>query len=327
MTPRVGPDWMTFAVALLVSAVLSLPILTLLRRWKSRQTVSEFAPQTHQAKQGTPTMGGLIILAGAAAAMVFCIIQQGIEHEKDLAVCLSLLVLFGLIGFLDDFVIPRMAKGKRGLGWKQKLALQFIAVFLTTLIGDGIGFRSEVGSNWVTFVGLVLFVLFFSNAYNFADGLDGLAAGLGLALFLPFGLLGFSQAGWAFVGAFIPFYWLNQHPAKVFMGDVGALPIGAVLGLLVYDGVLTSALPQGSMWIWLFGFLLLSLMMAAELLPVPLQILSVKLFHKKLFPYTPIHHAFERAGWKETRVTAMFVGAQALLSACFIIIILLVRRS
>ena len=188
---------------------------------------------------------------------------------------------------------------------------------------------------------LVFLVLFYSNAYNFSDGLDGLAGGL-LVTFCAglFGIGVWNGVGIApllllllLVGAVIPFLFLNAPPAKIFMGDVGSLPIGAVLGLIVSvfavpslmvgppAGQAATALSTAGLpTVWL-ALTVASLMMIAELVPVPLQIASVKLRKKKLFPYTPIHHAFEKAGWPESRVVWTFVLCQLLFSALAVTVV------
>ncbi len=295
-----------FWTSLAVSGLLAGPILQTLLRLNSRQTVSEYAPEGHQKKQGTPTMGGLIIVAGALAAMA-------ISGYRDFA-ALTLLVGFALIGFVDDFVVPRVYVGKRGLGWKQKIMMQFAVALGAALLTRGN--LAQVG--WIFFA-----VLFYSNAYNFADGIDGLAGtillGLGGGL-LALGLLGEARTATlvplaALLGGVVPFLFLNAPPAKVFMGDVGSMPIGAVLGYVVARFAL--GLSSGGAWTGpvLLPLLVISLVMAVELIPVPLQILSVKLRKKRIFPYTPIHGAFEKAGWPETRVMFMFALAQFVLAA------------
>ncbi|HWA82486.1 MAG TPA: hypothetical protein VG820_03570 [Fimbriimonadaceae bacterium] len=339
--------WLAFAA----SGIAAYPIWQLLIRWKSRQTISQYAPEGHQAKQGTPTMGGLIIAVGALFAyLALGGGLAGIRNDLPVprlpnfgAIAAFLFAAFALIGFVDDFVVPRLMKGKRGLGWKQKILMQ--------LVFAGVAAFAFTGWKWHLFVAVAVFlILFFSNAYNFADGLDGLAGTILLGLAGGFAVLGWFS-GNAYLAmlmaplcaAAIPFLYLNAPPAKVFMGDVGSLPIGAVLGLaasaLIYSpslyGTPSNGFEQsGTMLVatkgmpgHLNGWMLLivtvsSLVMVAELVPVPLQILSVKLFKRKLFPYTPIHHAFEKAGWKETRVVGMFALTQLVISAISITILL-----
>jgi phospho-N-acetylmuramoyl-pentapeptide-transferase len=176
-------------------------------------------------------------------------------------------------------------------------------------------------------------ILFYANAYNFADGLDGLAGTLLLSLAAGLTIMACTTGAdvtSAYVatmlfGAVLPFLFLNAPPAKVFMGDVGSLPIGALLGAVACSLTLNSTpdTPLVSDWRMLAALVVISVMMFVELVPVPLQIFWVKCFKKRLFPYTPIHHAFERAGWPETRVVSMFALAQLLLAALAVSILFL----
>lgn len=303
-----------FLVALAVSGVLAWPIYRLLLAVKSRQTVSQFLGEGHQAKQGTPTMGGLIVLVGLLGGLA------AVAWEAPLLV---LMLGFGAIGFLDDFVVPRILKGKRGLGWIPKLGLEFlVAVAFLLLPGMGMSFGDKCL--------FAFLVLFGANAYNFADGLDGLAGGLLIILatamwFLVWGG-GTGLVFPALVGATIPFLFLNAPPAKVFMGDVGSLPIGALLGAsaaAIWSGVgvhSNGADPFTNR----LAVLVLGLVLLAELVPVPLQILSVKLRKgKRLFPRTPIHHTFEFWGWPESKITWTFLLVQVVCAGCAISIVAL----
>jgi phospho-N-acetylmuramoyl-pentapeptide-transferase len=329
-----GSFWIAFGVA----ALLAYPIYRLLLRTKSRQIIDPYAPEKHMAKQGTPTMGGLIIVLGFCAATGFALTRALPEVQGDLL--LAAITLFGgfaLIGFLDDFIVPRLIAGKRGLGWKQKILLEILFAVVAA------GMLFDFVATWE--LGLTVFViLFFANAFNFVDGLDGLAGSvlLGLAA----GLAGISHLissdprtlilVAALSGAVIPFLFLNAPPAKVFMGDVGSLPIGAVLGLLTAFLFLSAG---GEGWtyytpyssLYLAGaspanvaaaLIVLSFLMVAELVPVPMQVAYYKLTKKRLFPMTPIHHAFEKKGWPETRVVWAFALFQLLLSALAVSIIL-----
>lgn len=304
-------------VALAVSGVLALPILKLLIRLKSRQTISAFVPE-HAAKQGTPTMGGIIIVAGFVAACVFLAIAVPDARSKTVST-LILFLGFAVVGFVDDFVIPRMMPGKRGLGWTQKLVMEIVVATASAWI-----FLEQPTT--MSIVVTVLIILFFSNGYNFADGLDWLAGTVLLAL-LPGFMFIFGSGNWilttycfALAAAALPFMALNRPPARVFMGDVGALAIGAVLGLLAslppVNLLQTSGSGDSDAIKRLFlgnslAVLFLSVIMFAEIVPVPLQILSVKLRKgKRIFPKTPIHHAFQVAGWTEQRIVCLFAAIQ-----------------
>lgn len=291
-------------VSLLSSSAAAPIVYRALLAAKSRQTVSQHLPE-HAAKQGTPTMGGLIVLIGLAAGM-------SATWQPVMLPALVIVGVFALVGFLDDFLVPRLWPGTRGLGWAQKLILQ--------LLGTVIPLATWQSLDLVPLAIATFLILFFSNAYNFADGLDSLAGGFGLIWAL--GMIAISGAAFSQVAGqdalnailaslaagFIPFLWLNAPPARVFMGDVGALPIGALMGWCVSlpwlaEEFVWHASPATTIAVGLavFGILLV------ELVPVPLQILSVKLRKKRLFAFkTPIHHGLQDAGWPETQIAWRF---------------------
>lgn len=289
--------WISFGTA----AILAYPIFRMLLAAKSRQTIDPFAPESHRKKQGTPTMGGLIVLAG--------LIPSLIKFQTDFALLL-LLVCYMLIGFADDFVVPRLMSGKRGLGWKQKIVLQLIFALLALWMVP------EFAGSWQAFALGAFLILFFSNAYNLSDGLDGLAGGLlaviaaYLAFFSPYSVIGFAT-----LGALIPFLFLNAPPARVFMGDVGSLPLGAILGLIFAKMIWLQELGTREYWIQVACIVAVSMVLIIELVLVPIQVAWYKRTKKRLFPATPIHHGFEKMGWPETRIVWTFILAQVLCCA------------
>jgi phospho-N-acetylmuramoyl-pentapeptide-transferase len=303
-----------FWYGLVLSCVLAFPIFKLLLRMNSIQKVSEFAPATHQAKQGTPTMGGLIfaipviLLSPLLMWFGYDTVTDNSDRYTQSALnpqiaLITLFALFAGIGFVDDYVVPKLMVGKRGLGWKQKLGMQFVVALCYSLVLKHTGWQCAVD---------VMVILAVANAYNFADGLDGLASSIGLLLIPGLIFLNVAVRRYEFTdcllmvsGAMLPFAFLNAPKAKVFMGDVGSLAFGALAGA-------SFAIPIDSQpnLQTLIAAKLLALVLLAELLPVPLQIFWVKVFKKRLFPFTPIHHAFEKAGWPETRVVAMFALIQ-----------------
>ena len=316
-----------FWIALGSAALFAMPVYRTLLSLKSRQIVSEFVPE-HAKKQGTPTMGGLIIVIGFLIACG-CLQLTEMVSGPLLPAAMLLCAGFAFIGFLDDFIVPRLIEGKRGLGWKQKLLLELLITGATVYwLRHGHG-DFKIGAFVAVFV-----ILFFSNAYNFVDGMDGLAGTILVLLAGGLVALGFIEMRQdvlmvlciALIGAVIPFLVLNAPPAKVFMGDVGSLPIGAVLGLVVNEmmrpgvqklpssmGGALSVMPAHPLTTVLQNSLplvVISFVMIAELVPVPLQIASVKLRKKRIFPKTPIHHAFESAGWPESRVVWLFCLVQ-----------------
>lgn len=294
-------------VALAAASVAAPFVYTALKRIGASQVISQHLPE-HAAKQGTPNMGGLIMLIGVAAATLATLGSGSLP-------ILILLAGFGAIGFLDDHLIPRMRQGSRGLGWRQKLVLQ-VLVSVGCLLASG-------RTTPALLIGGTVLILFFVNAYNFADGLDTLAGGL--AILLAAGFIGLAALAGpdalaltvvpalaALALACVPFLFLNAPPAKIFMGDVGALPIGGLFGWVCLELLASSATPSMLVApITLVGFV-----MILELVPVPLQIASVKLRGSRLFPFkTPIHHGLQSAGWPETRIVWTFHLAQFLACA------------
>jgi phospho-N-acetylmuramoyl-pentapeptide-transferase len=322
----------SFVVALIASGIVAYPLYRLLLAVKSRQIVSQYLPE-HQKKQGTPTMGGLIVLTGVAP----CIWM--FEPTDMKGATLALLMGFALVGFLDDFLVPKLWPGKRGLGWIPKLLLQFLSVGVSYFVAVKYGLREitplSIAIPYYTFVSAI--TVFYANAFNFTDGLDGLAGFVGLALIaglLAVGIVNESlpELGnvlGALFGGLLVFLVLNRHPAKLFMGDVGSLPIGALLGMIAFELMpfariharyadeFASDASWGIVWngYQLAAFLLISGVMLLELVPVPLQILSVKLRKKRLFSMTPVHHALESKGWRETKIVWAFTFAQLGLSS------------
>lgn len=307
--------WIAMGVSLLVSGLGAPLIFALLKRIKSRQTISEHVGE-HAEKQGTPTMGGFIMLAGLGAGVIA-------TWQPEFLPIAVLIIAYALVGFLDDFLIPRMIEGSRGLHWAPKLGLEIGAVAVAVAM-SGEADPLKIGA-------AVFLVLFWSNAFNFSDGMDGLAGGLGFVLCFGFVFLGsqfvhygeryqfsFVEGADRYMGvidvalvalavSFLPFLLLNAHPAKLFMGDVGSLPIGALFGWASFTFL--SAAPS---WLTLVVVMVLGLVMLVEIVPPPLQILSAKLRKgKRLFPFaTPVHHGMQQAGVPETRVVAIFVISQ-----------------
>ncbi len=297
------------ATAFLAASIASLlagpTLIRLLARLKVRQTISEDVPERHRAKQGTPTMGGFIIFLGAAVGLA----AAWIGHPRVTAVILLTLGML-LLGFLDDFLIAVRGKSL-GLKARQKLLGQFIIAGLfiwwvyanrtpaATVLHFGREGMWDLG--WAYYPLAVLAIVWMSNAFNLADGLDGLVGGLSLILSLALGLLvivsaegGLSVLSWAIAGGCLGFLWYNSNPAKVFMGDTGSLALGAATA-----GTAVAAKVE-------LLYLVLALVFVVEGLSVMLQVASFKLTGKRIFRMTPIHHHFELAGWAEQRIVVRF---------------------
>ena len=289
--------------------------ISILAGMKLRQTISEDAPQRHQGKQGTPMMGGLIILLGTAIGVA----AGWVSDPRAKAVILMTLA-FGGIGFLDDIMIATRGKNL-GLKARQKLAAQFIlAILFVVWISASRTFPTslflwnyntiDIGPFYYIFA--VLLIVGMSNAVNLTDGLDGLAGGLTTIVGITLGMvvLGARGAGsslvvlsWALAGGCLGFLWYNTNPARVFMGDTGSLAIGAALA-----GIAIAA--QKEVFILLIGAIFV-----IEALSVIIQVISFKTTGKRVFKMTPIHHHFELSGWAEQKIVVRFWILQVLISA------------
>lgn len=288
--------WVTVLVALAAASVAAPIVFTLMKRIGSRQTVSEHVPE-HAQKQGTPTMGGIIILVGLFAGLV-----------GAPASMLVLLFGFALVGLLDDFLVPRWMPGKRGMGWLPKLGLQCGTAGIAAWLG---------GYTGVALVLATVFLLFAANAYNFLDGLDWLAGIVGLVLALGLVALGYFKGlqtvtvtMLVLCVSYVPFLVLNKPPAKIFMGDVGSLPVGGLIG---WSALSLGYRPGEPLALTMVAAIAVAMVVfVVEIVPVPLQIASAKLRNgRRLFPFrTPVHHAFQHAGWPEPKVVALFAGVQ-----------------
>ena len=304
-------------IAFAISAILCPVVIPFLHRLKFGQQVREDGPQAHLKKQGTPTMGGLVILTSIVITSLFYMK----DYPKVIPV-LFMTVGFGIVGFLDDY-IKIVMKRSEGLNPKQKLAGQFV---ITGIFAYYLMTSDEVGTSLlVPFTGGfdgglylslgILFVpfLFFvvlgtDNGVNFTDGLDGLCTSVTIlvATFMTIVALGeesgISPITGAVVGSLLGFLLFNVYPAKVFMGDTGSLALGGFVAASAF-------MMQMPLFIPIIGPIYL-----AEVLSVILQVSYFKATHgKRIFKMAPIHHHFELCGWSETRVVAVFSITTAIL--------------
>lgn len=282
--------------------------IPLLHRLKFGQVVREEGPAAHKAKTGTPTMGGLLILAGICVAAL-------VIHTTAPAVWLMLFVTLacGALGFVDDY-IKVVLKRNLGLRAKEKLLGQIlIAALFSWIITRYLGRGTELwipGLNATWDLGFLFHVLVFfiivgtTNAVNLTDGLDGLAAGTTAVAAVIYAAVSWvlgqpDVAGFFTVvaGAALGFLVFNRHPARIFMGDTGSLALG---GALAAGAVLTGTellLP------------VIGAVFVAEAMSVILQVASFKTTGRRIFRMSPLHHHFELGGWPETRVVRMFWAA------------------
>lgn len=306
--------------ALAVALAIGSPIIHSLRRLKVRQVISTDAPQQHQAKSGTTSAGGVIIIAAGAAGAL----AVGPRTPELLAV-LVVTLAFSAIGLLDDLLI--VARGKSlGLKAHQKLALQALVGVAFVWWWDGNGPGAAGTSAALAAVFHLLLLVGMSNAVNLTDGLDGLASGVAVPLFLLFGFIasfgaaldrlgltgnhGLAAYSMAMAGACLGFLWFNAHPAAVFMGDTGSLGLGGGMAALAI--MLHAELP----------LLLAAGVYLAEAASVVIQVASFKTTGRRVFRMSPLHHHFELAGWPETRIVIRFWIVSASLSALTLYLLL-----
>ena len=300
-------------IGFLLSTAFGLIAIPLLKKIKAGQRINVYV-ENHQRKSGTPTMGGLIFIIPTIITTIFLLLTNKIEFSVNLLIVMFVFISYGLIGFLDDYISIKQNQNK-GLSQFQKLLLQFIVALIFYIL-----YRKYTDANSVLEVTLLniewkldwfygVFILFLlvgsSNAVNLTDGLDGLAGGLSAISFLAFGLIswgsywieGYQDMGifcFILVGSIMGFLVYNTNPAKVFMGDTGSLTLGATLATLaILTGHEISLAVIGGIFV-------------IETLSVIIQITSVVLFKKKIFLMTPIHHHFERLGWREGDIVKLF---------------------
>ncbi len=307
-------------VSFFVTLLLGKLLIPYLRKMKFGQKILEIGPKWHMGKQGTPTMGGIMFILGAAAATLAFGVFAIRDGEWGHIIVLLFALSFGIIGFIDDYAKIKKKKNQ-GLTAMQKLLLQLIAsaVFLSILrvIGDLTPnlyipfFNVSIELPWAFYLAIMLVAIVGTvNAVNLTDGVDGLATCVTLPVMLVFSIIGaymgFVSAGIfssALLGGLVAFLVYNRNPAKVFMGDTGSLFLGgAVCGMaFAFDMPLI--------------LILVGIVYLVEALSVILQVGYFKLTHgKRLFKMSPIHHHFEMCGWNENRICAIFMLVSAVFS-------------
>ncbi len=317
--------------ALVIGLVLG-PVLVPALKWlKFGQTIRTDGPSRHLQKAGTPTMGGIIFII---AFVVSCLIWG--FYSKELFIVMGAVLAFGLVGFLDDFIKVAL---KRSLGLKarEKLVGQFFFAFLfvylvcqvlgrgTDIIIPGLDYRLELG--WFYYALISVCVVFLVNAVNLTDGLDGLCSGISFLVFLGYMIicllaiqnppvadmhyLDMAIAAGALAGGCLSFLAVNHYPAKVFMGDVGSLALGggaAIFMIMTKTEVIS---------------VFINLIFIVEALSVTLQVISFRLFGKRIFLMSPLHHHYEMKGWSETRIVYTFYLVAGLGILCGLLFTLL----
>lgn len=319
------PVWARIVLALAVAGgvvALAGPRATrLLAVWGQRQHIRDDAPARHRGKTGTPTMGGLLLLGGIAAASVLA----GGSHPSVVLV-LAAMLAFGAIGLWDDLLAVRRGRNL-GLRARERLALQGLAGLglggLALRLGGGetavwlpgLG-AVDLGAGYPVFAGLLL--VGFANAVNLTDGLDGLAAQLAAVAAVGLAVVAFAGGrvltgivAVAVAGACVGFLRQNAHPARLFMGDVGSNALGAGLAALALAAGAEAAL-------FLIGGVFI-----VEAASVMLQVAYFKATGgRRLFRMSPLHHHFELSGWAEPAIVQRFTWAGVVCGAVGVLVML-----
>ena len=313
------------AMALLLGFILAIItgviLIPILKRFHIGQYVSHYIGERHLKKEGTPTIGGLIFIIPTIVALILLYFNDSIEISYNLIILVFVFLAYALLGFIDDYLKIKYHNNK-GLSVVAKLLIQmvialvFFYIFMSNggesdLVISSLGITIPLG--W-TFGLFILFLLVgTSNAVNITDGLDGLAGGLSAIAFFAFGLISWN-AGWMegyqevaifcfiLAGALMGFLVFNSHPAKVFMGDLGSLSLGAALATI-------AIITRHELSLALIGGVFV-----IETLSSLIQIIAIRKFNKKVFKRAPLHHHFEVLGMNEQDIVRYFWVAGLILA-------------
>lgn len=312
--------------AMLISFLLGPWVIRMLKKYQLEEEISPYGPESHQNKRGTPSMGGILIIA---STLIPTLLWADLSNTHVL-IAMSTMLLFGILGFWDDYLKIKKHKS-RGLIIRHKFIFQILLAGILGFVLVYLGFQGKFDlhlslpffKKWVPYLGwaylpwIMLILVSSSNSVNLADGLDGLAIGLTLisagaftALTYLAGRVDFSGylnipyvsnapeltifAG-AMTGACLGFLWFNCHPAQVFMGDVGALSLGASIGAIAI------LIKQEFLLFMVAGVFIL------EALSVLLQVSYFRVTGgKRILKMAPLHHHFELLGWSEEKIVVRF---------------------
>lgn len=333
-----------FVLSLLFVIIFGNNFIKWLKKKKFGDSIREEGPESHYSKQGTPTMGGLLIIL----SILFSISISGNFTNKFNIFLFFMTIIFSSIGFYDDYL--KLTQSKKGLSGKKKLLAQtfmtlivFIFIYKFGLVNNTIDFsiiNPFVKKSYI-YIGPFVFFLFMffvivgtSNALNLTDGLDGLLSSQVVVVSACLILISYATGHYniatyintyyikdaaeitvflaSIVGGFLGFLWYNFYPAQVFMGDVGSLTIGGLLGTIFILLKQELLLP------------IMGIIFFVEALSVMIQVYSFKKYKKRVFKMAPIHHHFEKLGMPETKVTIRFLIV-TIIFCLFALIILKLR--
>ena len=294
----------------IITGIIAIPLL---KKINFRQHVSQVIGERHLKKEGTPTMGGVIFIIPVLLTLFLLYLRGSIELNHNLIILLFVFLAYAFLGFIDDWLKVKY-HNNQGLLISTKFLIQMVIalIFFYIFMKNGGEPVLKISSlNLILPMGWTfgLFILFLlvgtSNAVNITDGLDGLCGGLSMIAFVAFGIItwnttwmeGYQEVAifcFVLVGALLGFLLFNSNPAKVFMGDLGSLSLGAAMATvaIITRHELSLALIGG--------------VFVVETLSSMIQIIAIRKFHRKVFKMAPLHHHFEQLGYSETDIVKAF---------------------
>mgnify|MGYP004561026929 FL=1 len=294
----------------IITGIIAIPLL---KKINCRQHVSQVIGERHLKKEGTPTMGGIIFIVPVLITLFLLYLRGSIELNHNLIILLFVFLAYAFLGFIDDWLKVKY-HNNQGLRISTKFLIQMVIalIFFYIFMKNGGEPVLKISSlNLVLPMGWTfgLFILFLlvgtSNAVNITDGLDGLCGGLSMIAFVAFGIItwnttwmeGYQEVAifcFVLVGALLGFLLFNSNPAKVFMGDLGSLSLGAAMATvaIITRHELSLALIGG--------------VFVVETLSSMIQIIAIRKFHRKVFKMAPLHHHFEQLGYSENDIVKAF---------------------
>lgn len=300
-------------IGFILAIVSGLIIIPIMKRKKFEQSESIFLRGQHDSKKGTPTMGGFIFIIPSIITVIILLLTNKLEWSNNLFIIMFVFIAYALIGYVDDKLIIKR-KNNVGLTEFQKIFAQLVVSLITFYLLMKSGHQAQlyiyslnikIHMGWFYGIFLLFILVASSNAVNITDGLDGLAGGLSMIVFLALGLITWNSE-WVMghqdiaifcfilVGSLLGYLFFNTYPAKIIMGDTGSLSLGATMAIIA---VLTSHEVT---------FIILAGVFILETLVCIIQMASIMIFHKKLFLMAPLHHHFEKMGYNERDIVKSF---------------------
>ena len=300
-------------LSFIASVIIGYYLIKILTKKHVNQSLSIYLEERHSSKRNTPTMGGLIFSYTLFVVGLLLYITNKITISFNLIIVWFTIFAYALIGFIDDYLIIKKHNNK-GLSEKAKFILQMIValIFFYLFLSAGNetliwihSFNIKVNISWLYGLFILFVLVSSSNAVNLTDGLDGLAGGLCLIAYITFGIISYNTVWlsgyieiaytcFIIAGALFGFLIYNMNPAKIFMGDTGSLALGAGLGSI-------AILTRHELLLVLIG-----IVFVIETITCIIQRVYFKFTHKRFFLMTPIHHSFEKKGYKETDIVKYF---------------------